>query len=416
METDRPVWASRIRAERNARRWSQRDLARAIAAHAASPDPGQHSRTLDVENIRRRLIDWEQGRNVPDRYHQALIARSFNTVTAAFFPDQERARRDAELAESHGQDTFTIVQRLQRSDIDGATLDALRITIDQLCCDYATVPSHQLIEQGHRWLHHVSGLLAGSMTLAQHREAKVLAGWLALLVGCVEWDMGRAAAADKTRRAALSLAKEAENAEIAGWAHEMKAWFSLTGGDFRGVVAAARQGTDVASSHGVAVQLAAQEAKAWARMGDRRQVELALERGRRQLEELPYPENISNHFVVDPAKYDFYVMDAYRLLGENDLAKTYADEVLRSGTDFSGREISTMRNAEARITLGVIAAREGDLPAALSHGQRAIDSDRQSLPSLLMVSSELETELERRFSGQPEAEDYRRQLAQLRST
>ncbi|MBN9759895.1 hypothetical protein Ae406Ps2_6364 [Pseudonocardia sp. Ae406_Ps2] len=409
-----PAWASRIRAERNARRWSQRDLARAMSAHAEVPTDDEPGRKLDIENVRRRLIDWEKGRNAPDRYHQALIARSFNTVTAAFFPEQERARREAELAESHGQDTFTIVQRLQRSDIDGATLDALRITIDQLCCDYATVPSRQLVDQGHRWLHHVSGMLAGSLTLSQHREAMVLAGWLALLVGCVEWDMGRAADAEKTRRAALSLAREAENAELAGWAHEMKAWFALTGGDFRGVIAAAKEGAELAPSHGVAVQLSAQEAKAWARMGDRRQVELALERGRQQLERLPYPNDVTNHFVVDPAKYDFYVMDAYRILGENELAKTYADEVLRAGTDFSGRETSTMRNAEARITLGVVAAREGDLETALSYGNQAIDSDRQSVPSLLMVSSELDAVVAERFPAEPDAQEYRQRLMQLR--
>jgi len=38
---------------------------------------------------------------------------------------------------------------------------------------------------------------------------------------------------------------------------------------------------------GVAVQLAAQEAKAWARIGDRRQTEVALDQGRRLLDVLP---------------------------------------------------------------------------------------------------------------------------------
>ncbi|OLM08416.1 hypothetical protein Ae505Ps2_6122 [Pseudonocardia sp. Ae505_Ps2] len=149
-------------------------------------------------------------------------------------------------------------------------------------------------------------------------------------------------------------------------------------------------------------------------MGDRRQVELALERGRQQLERLPYPNDVTNHFVVDPAKYDFYVMDAYRILGENELAKTYADEVLRAGTDFSGRETSTMRNAEARITLGVVAAREGDLETALSYGNQAIDSDRQSVPSLLMVSSELDAVVAERFPAEPDAQEYRQRLMQLR--
>ena len=48
-----------------------------------------------------------------------------------------------------------------------------------------------------------------------------------------------------------------------------------------------------------------------------------------------------------------------------------------------------MRIAEAQITLGVIAAREGDLDEAVAHGRRALAGDRKSLPSLAMVSHDL---------------------------
>ncbi len=109
------------------------------------------------------------------------------------------------------------------------------------------------------------------------------------------------------------------------------------------------------------MQLAAQEAKAWSRIGDRRQAEVALDRGRRLLDALPYPDNLDHHFVVDPTKFDFYAMDCYRMLAEDKLAETLADEVIRSSTDFDGTERAPMRTAEARITLGVIAARQGDV-------------------------------------------------------
>jgi hypothetical protein len=179
--------------------------------------------------------------------------------------------------------------------------------------------------------------------LFRHREVLALSGWLALLIGCVEYDTGARHAAESTRQAALSLATEADHAEVAGWAHEMRAWFALTTGDYRGVIAAAQAGAERAQHHGVAVQLAGQEAKAWARIGDLRQVEVALDKRRRLLEGMPYPENLDNHFVVDPAKFDFYAMDCYRLVGEDKLARTLAEEVLRAGTDFDGTERSPMR-------------------------------------------------------------------------
>jgi hypothetical protein len=61
--------------------------------------------------------------------------------------------------------------------------------------------------------------------------------------------------------------------------------------------------------------------------------------------------------VVDPTKYDFYMMDCYRHLAEDRMAETLASEVIRASTDFDGTVRAPMRQAEARITLGVVAAR-----------------------------------------------------------
>ena len=169
--------------------------------------------------------------------------------------------------------------------------------------------------------------------------------------------MGQRADAEATRRAAFSLGQESGSADVMGWAQEMRTWYALTRGDYQGVVAAAEAGEAVAPRQSAAVQLVAQRAKAWARMGDRRQVELALDHGRRILEGLPYPENLDHHFVVDPSKFDFYAMDCYRTAGEDNLAEMYADEVIRSSTDLDGTERKPMRIAEARITLGEVAAR-----------------------------------------------------------
>jgi hypothetical protein len=119
------------------------------------------------------------------------------------------------------------------------------------------------------------------------------------------------------------------------------------------------------------------------------QTEVALDRGRRLLDSMPYPENLDNHFVVDPTKFDFYAMDCYRHLAEDRMAETLADEVIRSATDLDGSERAPMRLAEARVTLGVVAAREGDVEQAIHHGEQALAGQRKSLPSLAMVSRDL---------------------------
>ncbi|MGW2784244.1 XRE family transcriptional regulator [Streptomyces populi] len=403
MSDGRPAWAQRIAAERVARDWSQRDAVKALRAHAREELPAD-------ESLIRQWKRWESGQT-PNEFYRPLIAAVFGTVTHALFPAPARRDGSREILAVSGMETLEIVSRLNRSDVDAATLDALRITTDRLCSEYPYMPSAQLLIEGRQWLRRVVELHSKSLTLSQHREVLALSGWLALLVGCVEYDMGDRHAAESTRRAALSLATESEHAEVAGWAHEMRAWFALTTGDYRGVIAAAQAGTEVAAHQGVAVQLAGQEAKAWARLGDRRRVEVALDRGRTLLEGMPHPENLDNHFVVDPAKFDFYAMDCYRLVGEDKLARTLAEEVLRAGTDFDGTERSPMRNSEARVTLGVTAAREGDLEQALIMGERALEGERQSVPSLIMTSRELAAEMRQRYATEPAAQNY---LAHLR--
>jgi tetratricopeptide (TPR) repeat protein len=398
-DDDRPAWARRIRAERIAHGWSQSEAVRAMQSQADKPLPENGS-------LLRNWKRWEAGGAEPDDFYKRLIAKTFGTVTGAFFPRPGHRDAEAELLRGTGMDTLEIVARLRASDVSPATLDALRITADRLACEYPFMASDQLLAEGRAWLRRITSLLDRRLTLAQHQEVLSLAGWVALLLGCVEYDMGQKPQAEATRRAALSLGEEAGNTDVMGWAHEMRAWYALTQGDYRGAIAAAELGETVAAGKGAAVQLAAQRAKAWARIGDRRQVELALDQGRVLLEGLPYPEDLDNHFVVDPAKFDFYAMDGYRLVGEDRLAEIYAQEVMRSSTQPNGVELKPMRNAEARLTLAVLSARSGDLDQAVTYGRQALAGDRRSLPSLLMVSRELTEVLRQRYGKAPETLTY----------
>lgn len=409
----RPDWARRIREEREARGWSQSQLVAALRAHADRELPGDSSMV-------RRVKSWEAGEHLPDDEYRPLIARTFGTVAGAIWPEPGRRNADADLLAASGMDTMEIITRIRGSSIDQATMDGLRITVDRLCSEYPHLHPEQLLAEGRQWLRRITAMLDRRTTLAQHQEILAMAGLLAELVGCVEYDTARYQLAESTRRAALSLGEESGHGEVIGWAHEMRAWFALTQGDYRGVIRAAQAGEAQAPGTRAAVQLAAQRAKAWARIGDRRQVEVALDQGRARLEQMPYPDNIDHHFVVDPGKWDFYAMDCYRLLGaasdggstENRLAETYAHEIIRAGTDHDGTERSPMRIAEARVTLGVVSARRGDLEGAVAFGQGSLAGPRKSLPSLLMVSAELArtvSDIDPAASG-----DYLDQLRQLK--
>ena len=303
--------------------------------------------------------------------------------------------------------TADLLRRLRVTDAAPATLDALQAAVVELCCEYGWRDARALRAEGQEWLREVARLLREPVGLREHRELLVAGGWLALLIGCVEYDLGMRAAAEATRVAASGLGTEAGHPEIIGWAYEMSAWFSLTQGRYAAVLTSTHAGQRAAPRASAAVQLAGQEAKALARLGDVDGVRAALDRGRESLDALPHPERPDNHFVVDPAKWDFYAMDAYRLAGADELAGHHAREVLQLGAAPDGSERSPMRMAEARLTLAAVAARSGELEEAVSTGVEAFRAPRRSLPSLLMVAGEVDAELHRRYPAEAATGEFR---------
>jgi hypothetical protein len=148
----------------------------------------------------------------------------------------------------------------------------------------------------------------------------------------------------------------------------------------------------------VHVQLIAQEAKAKARLGESG-LHTLLESGREILEHL-YPDRPDNHFKVDPATWDYYAMDVHRIAGDDELATQYARTVIKDNITPDGHELSPMRVSECRITLGIIAGREGDLEQAVGLGLAGLKDGRRSKVHLQMIAGELDQELRQRFSGE----------------
>lgn len=381
----------RVRALRTERGWSLAELAAAVPC-----DKGHLSR---IETGGRRPT--------------AELARRLDDVLGARGDIVAAAHLDAVAADdAHPWETAELLRRVQANDTAPATVEALHATVFELCCQYATHPAVELRAEAHGWMREVARMLHRPTGLATHRELLVAAGWLALLVGCVEYDMGMRAGAEATRIMARQLGDEAGHREISAWSHEMAAWFALTQSRYRGVLTAAQTGHAVAPSGSAAVQLAGQEAKAFARLGDVAGVRDALARGRTLLDRMAVPDRLDHHFVVDPDKWDFYAMDAYRLAGDDELAAHHARTVLALGAGPDG-EKAPMRMAEARLTLAAVAARTGDLKQAVATGVGALAAGRKSLPSLLMVAGELDVELHRRFPGESAADDFRDALREI---
>lgn len=305
-----------------------------------------------------------------------------------------------------GRDTWAfsdLMRKIHRTDVGRDTIDQLNVITEQLCCEYVSRRAADLRVDAQRQLEYVERLLAGPTTLTEHRELLVIAGWLALLIGCVNYDLGLGRDAETTRTAAYQLGREAGHGEIMGWAYEMSAWFALTQGRLRSVPDYADAGLKAAPHASVAIQLAAQAAKAHARMGNLSDVRRALDKGAQLLGQHDHPSRPDNHFVIDPTKWDFYAMDCYRIVGDNAHAAEHAREVLRLGERPDGTDRSPMRASEARLTLATTALRDGDIDGATNWARQAFSADRKSIKSLSMLADELYDETHHRYGDDPTA-------------
>ena len=253
----------------------------------------------------------------------------------------------------------------------------------------------------HHQLEYVQQLLQGPTRLAEHRELLVIAGWLSLLIGCLNYDLGLARHADTARTAAFQLGREAGHGEIVAWSYEMSAWFAITQGRLRSIPDYVEAGINAAPHSSVAIQLAAQAAKAHARMGNRSEARRALDHGARLLSDHEHPSHPENHFVIDPTKWDFYAMDCYRIAHDDTHAAENAHEILRLSARPDGTDRSPMRASEAKLTLSIVSLRDGDIDSATEWARKAFSIDRRSVNSLSTVADELYHEAHTRYGDDP---------------
>jgi tetratricopeptide (TPR) repeat protein len=324
--------------------------------------------------------------------------------------ESDHLSREAELL-----DPLDLAGMATASDIGSGMIDVVHESADRLCRAYAAQDAIELRDRSRTRLAWINKLLSKRVSLGEHTELLVAAGWMAALLGCVHYDLGEREQAEAARQAAARFADSAGHGELAGWAHEMAAWFALTEGRWEDLIAAAQAGQQVAGASNAGVQLVLQEAKGHARLRDTRAAREALDRGAVLLDRLPNPNHAEHHFVFDRTKWSFYAATIYAGVGDTDAAEEHARVVLAQHLRPDGTSNAPMRIADTRIDLATVYAHRGDLDAAVSEGLLAFSYGRKSLPSLLRRSRDLDQLLASRYPNDPRATEFSERLHDARS-
>jgi hypothetical protein len=404
-----PAWAERLRAERRRRLWSKKEMAVRLLGAAGDAAPSFASR----DGLIRMIGYWEKGdRQVNDRY-RTLYCRVFDMGEAELFTATPLAAAALER-EARLFDTLELARLAGASDLGPGTVDSIGESVDLLCRAYPNTAGNVLRDRTRRRLLQVVELLGKRVSLAQHRELLVQAGWLSALLGCVHYDLGQVEDAEAARQAAAQMGREAGDDELRAWSFEMAAWFALVEGRYEAVVDVARAGQQVAGPGSALVQLTLQEAKGHARLGDRGAALEALARGATILGGLPRPPHPEHHFVFDHDKWVFYAATIHAWLGDDDDAELHARAIVDGHTRPDGSSRAPMRVANARIDLALVHARRGDLDAAVAEGVHAFSYERRSLYDLVARATDLSSALQARFPGERRADEFHERLALAR--
>lgn len=298
-------------------------------------------------------------------------------------------------------EAIELARRIAASDVSNGTLDRLDLAADAMAMSYATTPPVILLPRVQRHLQYVASLFDARKTLHQHRRLLVAGGWLALLRATLHIDLRQSSAAESFLATAAEMAAQAGHREMTAWCLETRAWSILITGDFRRARDLSQHAQAVAPPDGSAfIQATAQEGRAWARIGDRRQTRDTLDRVERLAGSRGIPEHPEHHYQYDPTKARSYAATTLSWVGDP-AAETVAREVI---AELVAENARPRRIASAQLDLGLalLSATRPDEAAATA--SIAIRSGR-IVPSNWWRVSEVVSGVCR--FGIPEARDLR---------
>jgi transcriptional regulator with XRE-family HTH domain len=184
-------------------------------------------------------------------------------------PEAPDARPDAE-AEAV-LEAMELARRAEACDVGPETLDGIERAVERLGRAASGTPPEALIPAVRAQRGYVGRLLGGRLTLGRRRRLLVAAGRLSLELARLHFEAGQRAAAEANRDAALRLARQAGDSELAACAVEALAAWALADGRFRDALELARAGQDLAPPASLAaLRLALDEAEALTSLGDPR--------------------------------------------------------------------------------------------------------------------------------------------------
>ncbi len=233
------------------------------------------------------------------------------------------------------------------------THEQLELAVEHYARVYWGTPTTVLFDQVRRCRQLAGVMLDHPQPAGRLRHLHLVAGWLSALLGNLSFHLGEYAAARAHLGAAGRLGEAAGHHGLIAWVRGAQSMVALYGGRVETALRLAREGQGFAPSPLARAQLASWgEARALARMGDRRGVLEAIARGSRAIESAQEHRGLGGVFSFSAGELQQYCGTACLWLDLPKKAKQHVEQALELRDTPAARAMAFLDLAAAQSQLG----------------------------------------------------------------
>ncbi|MGH3886220.1 MAG: helix-turn-helix domain-containing protein [Pseudonocardiaceae bacterium] len=319
------------------------------------------------------------------------------------------------LRDSAG-DAMEFTRATAVSGVGAGTLDHLEAVLTNLDRSYHVQPLGELFVVTRAYRQRVEQLIQSRHTLTEERELYVYAAWLSELLAWLTHDLGFPLAAEAYAIDCYQHANQAGHGVLCAWATDALASIAQNADRPGKAVLAARKGIGkIPDRHPLAVALRTQAARACARQGRRAECVELLAEAQDLHEGLPARPpgrlGVDNNMVASRAIAS-RITSSCIWLADYKQAETHARAALAVYESTAPADRSPIRQAVARIDLGIALVHIGSLDESAAHGGQALSSTRVT-DTVLSRAAELDRALMTCFPQEAIAQSFHEQYQQI---
>ena len=294
-----------------------------------------------------RLQRWDTSGSAQDGTSRAHDLRALSAQAAA---------ASLEFAES-----------VTPSNITDDTLEHLSFEISRIATDYVHAPLLPLFGDLIHVRDQIFTFLTGRQRPQQTRELFLLAGTTCLLLSHASQNLGDTRSAMAQVRTAWTFAEQADHTGLRAWTRGTSALINEWSPQNRMALKLTEHAAALAPAGESRIRIAAIEARAAARLGDRDRALAAVERLLRAREETPQKDEVEQFgglLSFPVAKQEYYLGGTFALLGEYVEAERHATAAVERYAAGPREERSYGDEALAIMDLATAKLAQGDLDGA----------------------------------------------------